>query len=131
MSYTSLDADAADRRPLLLPRLGRMACIGLWAVLNAGLLIAEQLAEIAAPLLLLGGAIWWAIPRGLAAVTLDGQANDILQMVRARFPLEIVLGGDAYTASTLIYDGVKCVVVVAVCRTLATALAAILLDRRQ
>ncbi len=130
MSFTSLDARQSASRPLLLPRLGRMACIGIWAVLNAALLIAEQLAEIAAPLLLLGGAVWWAIPRGLAAITLEGQANDILQMVRARFPHEIVLGGDVYTASALIVYGVKCVVVVAVCRTLTTALAVLLLDRR-
>jgi len=131
MSYTSLDVEEqAGRRPLILPKIGRMACIGIWAVLNAGLLFAEQLAEIAAPLLLLGGAVWWAIPRGLAAITLEGQANDMLQMVRARFPYEIVLNGDVISASTLIDYGILCVVVVAICRTLATGLSTLLLDRR-
>ncbi len=131
MSYTSIDVEEQDeRRPLLLPRIGRLACIGIWAVLNAALLFAEQVAEFAAPLMLLGGVAWWAIPKGLAAITLDGQANDMLQMVRARFPYEIVLDGDVFSASSLINWGITCFVIVAICRTLTTVLATVLLDRR-
>lgn len=131
MSYTSVEVEEqAERRPFILPKIGRLACIGIWAVLNAALLFAELAAELAAPLLLLGGIAWWAIPRGLAAITLEGQANDMLQMVRARFPYEIVLNGDVISASTLIGWGITCLVVVAVCRTLTTALATLLLDHR-
>jgi hypothetical protein len=132
MSYTRLNADdeLAQRRSTFLPGLGRVTRVLIWSVLNACLLFAEQLAELCAPLLLLAGVVWWAIPRALAAVTLDGQAGDMLQMVRARFPHDIYLNGDYYSAGTLITDGIWLIAVVAVCRTLSAALASLLLDRR-
>ncbi len=130
MSFTDYELHDTRRRPLVLPMLGRFACVGIWSVLNVGLLFAETLAELLAPFLLIGGAIWWAIPRALAAITLDGPANDVLQMVRARVPHDIYLDGSYYSASSLITDGIWLIAVVAICRTLSTALAALLLDRR-
>jgi hypothetical protein len=131
MSYTHLDLedDVAERR-IALPRLGRLGRVALWSILNAALLFVEQLAELFAPLLLLAGAIWWAIPRALAAITLDGQAADVLQMIRSRVPHDLYLNGDYYSAATLITDGIWLVAAVAVCRTLSAALASLLLDRR-
>ena len=37
----------------------KAAVIVVWAVINAAILFAEQLAELLAPFLLLAGAIWW------------------------------------------------------------------------
>ncbi len=133
MSYTRIDVDEAeldDRRPILLPALGHAARIAIWSVINATLIFAEHLAELFAPLLLLAGAVWWAVPRALGALTLEGQANDLLQIVRSHVPHEAFIDGSYYTAGTLIWDGVELIAVVAICRTLSTAITALLLDRR-
>lgn len=132
MSYTRLDAAEPvyghEGSPLL--RLGRLGRIALWSVANALLLFAEQLAEIAAPLCLLAGAVWYAIPKALAAITLDGPANDMLQVARAHVPVEFYLDGSTVSASVLISWGLWAIAVVAICRTLSTALANLLLDPR-
>ena len=131
MSYTRMDAEHDefdDRR--FLPALGHVARVGVWSVINAILVFCEHLAELFAPLLLLAGAAWWAIPRALGALTLEGQANDLLQIVRSRVPHDVYIDGSYYTAGTLIWDGVLLIGVVAICRTLSTALAVLLLDRR-
>ena len=132
MSYTRLNMQATEpeERRLFLPSASRLGCVLAWSVLNIGLLFAETLAELLAPFLLIGGALWWVLPRALAAVTLDGPANDMLQLVRARVPHDIYLDGSYYSASTLIMDGLWLVAAVAICRTLSAALAALLLDRR-
>ena len=129
MSYTHVD-ETDDRRPIFLPALGHAARIAIWSVLNAILIFAEHVAELFAPLLLLAGAIWWAIPRALAALTLEGQANDLLQMVRAHVPHDIYIDGAYYTAGTLIWNGIELIAVVAICRTLSIAVTTLLLDRR-
>ena len=133
MSYTRYDVDQADidaDRPPFLPTLGHFARIAVWSVLNALLVFCEHLAELFAPLLILAGVVWWAILHGLAALTLEGQANDVLQIVRSRVPRDLYMNGSYYSASTLIWDGVLLIAVVAICRTLTTALATLLLDRR-
>jgi hypothetical protein len=132
MSYTRLtiaEADLDERR-VFLPALTQAARVAIWSVANAVLVFAEHLSELFAPFLLLGGVIWWAIPRGLAAITLDGPANDVLQMVRSRVPHDIYIDGSYYSAGTLIWDGIFLVAVVAICRTLSTAITTLLLDRR-
>ena len=129
MSYTRLDeAEYGDRRPVLA--LGHIARLATWSVINALLVFCEHLAELFAPLLLLAGAVWWAIPRALGAITLDGQANDLLQVVRNHVPHDVYIDGAWYSSGTLIWDGVLLIAVVAICRTLSTALTTLLLDRR-
>ena len=130
MSYTRLDAPVAGSREMLMLQLDRISRVVLWGILNAILLFAEHAAELAAPFLILGGVIWWAIPQALAAISLDGQANDVLQMVRARVPQELLLGGSWVSASSLITDGVLCIAVVAICRTVSQGLTTLMLDRR-
>ncbi len=130
MSYSQFEIEDTEARRTFLPQLGRYARLALWSVLNAALLFGEILAELLAPLLLLGGIIWWAVPRALAAITLEGQPADLLQMVRSRVPHDIYLNGDYYSAGTLISDGLWLIAVVAICRTASTALASLLLDRR-
>ncbi len=133
MSYTRLEAhddDQPRRQTLWLDGLTKVANIIVWAVITAALLFAEQLAELLAPFLLLAGAAWWALPRALDTITLEGPANDVLQTVRGHIPHEIVLGGDYYTAGALIWNGILCIAVVAICRTLSALIASLLLDRR-
>ena len=133
MSYTRFEVEQpglAERRSFALPVLGHVARVVIWSAVNAILLFAEHLAELLAPFVLLGGAIWWAVPKALAAITLEGQANDLLQMVRSHVPHDLYIDGSYYSAGTLIWDGIYLVAVVAICRTLSTAITALLLDRR-
>ena len=132
MSYTHADA-AAGRpwsRAVWLRGLERFVRVAVWSVINAALMFAEHLAEMVAPLLLLAGGVWWALPRALDAISLDGQAEDVLQLVRAHIPHELALDGSIYTAGSLLTDALWLVAVVAICRTLSTALAVLLLDQR-
>jgi hypothetical protein len=137
MNYTRVDSASvgyteshtAQPRNAILLRLERMGRVALWAIVNTALLFAEHAAELAAPFLIIGGAVWWAIPQALSAITLDGPANDMLQVVRARVPHEILLGGNYVSASSLITDGILCIAVVAICRTVTTMITALLLDR--
>ncbi len=76
-----------DRRrtPLLLLRLG------VWSVLHAVFYFLQQLAELLAPLLLVAGLGWWALPRVVGAVTsgtagTDGQAHDVLASISGAIP---------------------------------------------
>lgn len=126
MNYTRIETPVQSDGP---PRIERISRVVAWAILNAALVFAEHAAELAAPFLLLGGAVWWAVPQVLSAITLEGQANDMLLMVRARVPHEILLAGSYVSASSLIVDGLLCIGVVAICRTGVTAIASLLLDR--
>lgn len=133
MSYTRVDAtpiDFAPRRGTVLHNLERVSRIVLWAIGHVVLLFAEHAAELAAPFLILGGVIWWAVPQVFAAITLDGTANDILQTIRGRIPHELLLGSHLVSASSLITYGILCIAVVAICRTVTTALTSLMLDRR-
>ena len=130
MSYSQLEIEDEAARSEFLPQLGRYAKLAVWSVLNVGLLFGEQLGELMAPLLIVGGIIWWAIPRALAAITLDGPAADLLNLVRSRVPHDVYLDGSYYSAGTLITDGLWMIALVAVCRTASTALTTLLLDRR-
>ena len=130
MSYTRLDAPIAGPRETLMLQLDRVSRVVLWGAIHAILMFAEHAAELAAPFLILGGAVWWAVPQVLSAITLDGQANDILQMVRTRVPREVLLGGSWVSAGSLVTDGVLCIAVVAICRTVSQGLTTLMLDRR-
>ena len=128
MSFTRTGID--DSLSAILPHAGRLARIATWSVIHALLLFAEHLAEFLAPLCLFAGAIWWAAPRILGAITLEGPAADVLQTVRDRMPADFYLDGSYYSAHGLIVDGLWLIGVVAVARTLSTAATALLLDRR-
>ena len=132
MSYTRLDLDQdglLDRRAWRLPPAGRLARVAVWSVINVALLFAEHVAEFLAPLCLLAGGLWWAIPRILSVITLEGPAADLLQIVRTRVPYGLYLDGSYYSAHVLIVDGLWLFAVVAVARTLSAASASLFLER--
>ena len=110
------------RTPLLLVRLG------LWSVLHAVFYFLQQLAELLAPLLLVAGLGWWALPRVVGAVTTetannDSQAHDILNSISGTIPSGMHLAGHWITPGGLIVDGLLLMAVAAVGATLS-ALAA-------
>ncbi len=110
------------RTPLLVVRLG------VWSVLHALFYFLQQLAELLAPLLLVAGLGWWALPRVVGAVTAgtastDSQAHDILNSISGTIPSGLHLAGHWITPAGLIVDGLLLMAVAAVGATLS-ALAA-------
>ncbi|WP_158746418.1 hypothetical protein [Acidisphaera sp. L21] len=130
MSYSHLDIEDEPLPPAFLPQLGRYARLAVWSVLNAALVFGEQIGELLAPLFILAGIIWWAVPKALEAITLEGPAADLLQNVRNHVPHDVYLSGSYYSASSLISDGLWLIALVAICRTATTAITTLLLDRR-
>ena len=110
------------RTPLLLARLG------LWSVLHAVFYFLQQLAELLAPLLLVAGLGWWALPRVVGAITTetgsaDSQAHDILNSISGTIPAGLHLAGHWITPGGLIVDGLLLMALAAIGATLS-ALAA-------
>ena len=130
MMHIDAAAQPGASRLMWLRMAERFVRVAVWSIINAALMFAEHLAEMVAPLLLLAGGIWWLIPRALDAISLDGQPEEVLQLVRAHIPHEIYLDGSYYSAGTLITDALWLVAVVAICRTLSAALAYLLLEQR-
>ncbi len=110
------------RTPLLLLRLG------LWSVLHFAFYFLQQLAELLAPLLLVAGIGWWALPKIVAAITVgasnaDPQARDLLNTISATIPAGVRLAGHWITPGGLILDGLLLMAIAAIGATLS-ALAA-------
>lgn len=134
MSYVQRDIDEAGGRARHLSTVMGVAWLMgrtvVWAVINVALVFTEQVAELLAPLLLLAGAVWWALPRVLGLIVLDGQANDVLRGVTAKLPTEIMLAGHWLSAATLVTDAFLLFALVAVCRTLAALMTRMLFSDR-
>ncbi len=134
MSYTRYESDEARFRYRGLvaakARIGRVAQMVLWAVFNVAFVFVELVAELLAPLLLMAGAGWWALPRVLSLVVLDGPANDVVRSVATRLPTEVLVAGSWVSATKLIADAFLLFAVVAVCRTLAALMTRALFANR-
>jgi hypothetical protein len=78
----------------------------------------EILAELLAPVVLIGGIGWAALPGLLSMATPEGQARELLNNIVQAVPREIHLGHMALTPTALIVDGLLLIAVVALCRTL-------------
>ncbi|MFT8246571.1 hypothetical protein [Roseomonas sp. BN140053] len=107
----------ALRRP---HRLGALALgglrIGFWGVVQFALTLAEMVAEVLAPLLLVAGFGWWAALNVLGSLS---QAPEF-QAVLAELPHRLRFGDHWLTPAGLIWNGVALMAVVAACRTLNT-----------
>ncbi len=121
MNYSQYESDEARFRYRGQAKAGvvRAARLALWAIVNVTLVFVELVAELLAPLLLMAGAAWWALPRVLSLVVLDGQANDVLRGLAARLPTDMLVAGTWLSAPKLITDAILLFAVVAVCRTIA------------
>ncbi len=80
----------------------------------------EILAELLAPVVLICGIGWAALPGMLSMASGEGQAHELLNNVLQSIPRELHVGGMALTPTTLIVDGLLLIAVVALCRTLQT-----------
>lgn len=110
------------RTPLNLLRLG------LWSLLHFAFYFVQQIAELLAPLLLVAGIGWWALPRIVGAITTeaasaDSQARDVLNTISGTIPVGVHLAGHWITPLGLIVDGLLLMALAAIGATLS-ALAA-------
>ncbi|WP_419729960.1 hypothetical protein [Lichenicola sp.] len=118
------------RTPLMLLRLM------VWSVLHFVFYFLQQLAELLAPLLLVAGIGWWALPKIVGAITTgtgltgtgapantDSQARDILNTISGTIPTGIHIAGHWITAVWLVMAGLLLMAVAAIGATLS-ALAA-------
>ena len=88
----------------------------------------QQVAELVAPLLLVLGLGWWALPRLVDAITTheaaaDQQVRDILDSIAGTIPTGLQMGGHWVTPGGLIASGLVLMAVAAVAATMS-ALAA-------
>ncbi len=103
---------------------GRAARITLWGVVHFAFVLAQQLAELLAPLLLVLGIGWYALPRAVSLIqTNDGQMRDILNGLVERVPTELTVAGHSLTPVGLIVDGVLLMVIAAGLSTATAVLA--------
>jgi hypothetical protein len=111
-----------DRSAPMLLRLG------VWSVMHMVFYFLQQIAELLAPLLLVIGVGWWALPRVVGAITTqaadtDSQAHDILNTISGTIPAGLHLAGHWITPTGLIFDGLLLMALAAIGATLS-ALAA-------
>jgi hypothetical protein len=124
-------ATAPQRRSALDPNLLlllRAVRVALWSVAHFVFYFVQQLAELLAPLLLIAGVGWWALPKVIGAITsqattADAQARDLLNTLPGNIPQAMELAGHHITPGILITDGLLLMALAAIGATLS-ALAA-------
>ena len=103
---------------------GRAARLTIWGLVHFAFGLAEQLAELLAPLLLVIGIGWWALPRVLGMIQIsDGQMRDIMDGLADRIPAEATIAGHVLTPSGLVIDGVLLMAIAAALSTASALLA--------
>ena len=106
----------------------RLVRTAIWMVCHFVFYFIQQVAELFAPLLLIGGVAWSALPALIAtlsrtAASADPQARDVIANAAGVIPQQLVLAGHVLTPGGLIWYGVELMALAAAGATLA-ALAA-------
>ncbi|MFT8675165.1 MAG: hypothetical protein ABF990_00310 [Acetobacter sp.] len=96
----------------------------VWMVCHFVFYFIQQVAELFAPLLLIGGVAWSALPTLIAtlsrsAASADPQARDAIASAAGAIPQQLVVAGHVLTASGLIWYGVELMALAAAGATLA------------
>jgi hypothetical protein len=100
---------------------GHAARITIWGVVHFAFVLTQQIAELVAPLFLVLGIGWYALPRAIGLIqTNDGQMHDILNGLVDRIPSVLEVAGHSFTPVGLIVDGV---ILMAIAAGLSTATA--------
>nr|WP_249110201.1 hypothetical protein [Neokomagataea anthophila] len=96
----------------------------VWSVCHFAFYLAQQIAELLAPLLLIIGIGWYLLPHIVGAITTsaanaDPQARDIMNHVAGTIPSQLVLNGHVMTPGGLIFDGILLMGLAAIGATLS------------
>ena len=99
------------------------ARITVWSIAHFAFGLAQQLAELLAPLLFVIGIGWYALPRVLGLIrTGDDQMQDILSGLQDHVPTEVAVAGHVLTPFGLIVDGILLMALAAALSTLSAVL---------
>jgi hypothetical protein len=96
------------------------ARILFWGAIQFALSLAEQVAELLAPMTFIAGIIWWAVLRVLGSMQLD---DGTLQKLAEHIPATLIIGGHLIAPGRLIEDGLLLMALVAGCRTVGDIIA--------
>ena len=97
--------------------------VTVWSVAHFAFALAQQLAELLAPLFLVIGLGWYALPRVLGLIrTGDGQMQDILNGLQSHVPTEVDVAGHVLTPFGLVFDGILLMAIAAALSTLTAVL---------
>jgi hypothetical protein len=110
---------AALNHPAMVATL-RIARLVMRGVVLFAFSFIEIMAELLAPIVLICGIGWAALPSLLSMAGNSGQARELLGSAVQSVPSEIHFGGMAFTPTALIVDGLLLIAVVALCRTMQT-----------
>ncbi|NIE81279.1 hypothetical protein [Asaia sp. As-1742] len=137
-SLSRLGQPSDDREPRGTSGLGtggRSSGSGLailrtafWAVCYFAFYFAQQVAEVLAPLCLVLGIGWMALPKALSAITTgtastDPQAQDVMNHVVGSIPDHLAIGSHVMTASGLVFDGFMLMAIAALGATVSAVAA--------
>ncbi|WNM07785.1 hypothetical protein RI056_12165 [Komagataeibacter nataicola] len=117
----ALPPDAAPPGGLNMPRIAR---VGVWAVFYFAFYLVQQVSELVAPLVLVLGIGWSALPHVIGIVNgaagSDPQARDMIAHVAHSIPDHLEVGSHFLTPSSLMFDGLMLMALAALCATLST-----------
>lgn len=108
--------------------IARIARVAICAVFYGLFYFVQQVTELLAPLVLILGVGWGALPHivgaiGTSAASADPQTRDIVTHVAGTIPHQIVIGSHVVTADSLVVDGLLMMAAAAVCAALAAVAA--------
>lgn len=99
-----------------------------WAVCYFAFYFAQQVAEVLAPLCLVIGIGWMALPHALSSITTsnasaDIQAQDVMNHVVGSIPTHLTIGSHVMTPGGLIFDGFLLMAIAALGATISAVAA--------
>ncbi|RBM09645.1 hypothetical protein [Novacetimonas cocois] len=102
--------------------------IAVWSVCYFAFYFVQQVSELLAPLVLILGIGWSALPRLMGVVSTssegsDPQAHDVIVRVSHAIPDHLNVGSHLLTPSSLIFDGLALMAAAALCATLSAVAA--------
>lgn len=108
--------------------IARIARVAICAVFYGLFYFVQQVTELLAPLVLILGVGWSALPHivgaiGTSAAAADPQTRDIVTHVAGTIPHQIIIGSHIVTAASLVTDGLLMMAAAALCATLAAVAA--------
>ena len=102
----------------------RILRVGVWAVFYFLFYLVQQVSELVAPLVLILGIGWSALPHiiGIAngVAGNDPQTRDMIAHVAHSIPDHVEMGSHLLTPSSLVFDGLLLMAAAALCATLST-----------